>query len=709
MDDWTDIRGKALDALAEDPLELGETEDTGYPEESDLSHWRWHIDADEVAWLLLDKAGSSVNTLSEPVLRELKAVLPEIMEYNPAGLVLRSAKPSGFMMGADIDEFDDIVSVDQIALRIDEALQVLDDIENLPVPTVALLHGFCLGGGLELALACTYRIARPDARIGFPEVLLGLHPGLGGTWRSLRHMAPTQAIPLMLTGRNLTGEKARKAGLVDDVAEERHMRAAAARALGGKLKRRKQGWTESLQSWGPARNFIAGRMTRETEKKVRQEHYPAPFALIDLWREHAGAPEQMRHAETHSFSKLIVGETAQNLIRVFHLRENLKAPAKETPHGIEHVHVIGAGTMGGDIAAWCAAHGFRVTLEDRTVRLIGPAIGRATATFERRLKAAHLVRDAHDRLQPDPAGAGLSRADLVIEAVPEELDIKRAVYERAEAHMKSGAMLATNTSSIQLERLSALLKMPERFVGLHFFNPVARMPLLEVVTHGVLRSHERARATAFAAAIDKLPLLVKSAPGFLVNRTLTPYLMEALVCLDEGMNAETIDEAALAFGMPMGPIELADQVGLDVCLHVASVLAQENEDSFPEIPAWFRKKVDDGELGRKSGKGLYRYRDGKPVKSARKTGKPDADLTDRLILPMVNATVACLRETIVEDPEMADAGIVFGTGFAPFRGGPLNYARQRGVDNVMMTLRKLRGIHGPRFLPDKGWPLISTF
>lgn len=427
--------------------------------------------------------------------------------------MIRSAKPSGFMVGAEIRDFVEITEQAEVAARITEGLKILDRIERFPSPTVALLHGFCLGGGLELALACSRRIARDDARIGFPEILLGLHPGLGGTWRSLRHTDPVSALQLMLTGRTLRADAARKTGLVDAVVPERHMRAAVLRAIGGKMPRRKLGWKAKLMASPVARPLISAFMERETAKKVRREHYPAPFALIDLWKTYGADPLAMRMAETPSFAKLLAGDTAQELVRVFFLREQLKALAKDSTHDIRHVHVIGAGAMGGDIAAWCAFQGFTVTLQDREMRFVAPAIKRAAKLFARKFRNEARTRAALDRLIPDVAGAGVAHADLIIEAVPEDIEIKRSVYETVEQTMKDDALLATNTSSILIERLSATLARPERFFGLHFFNPVAMMPLVEIVTHGVLDPQVRARALAFTAAIDKLPLPARSAPA----------------------------------------------------------------------------------------------------------------------------------------------------------------------------------------------------
>jgi 3-hydroxyacyl-CoA dehydrogenase/enoyl-CoA hydratase/3-hydroxybutyryl-CoA epimerase len=696
-------RASALEALTVEPLTIapahGEQPDTG-----EFKHWRWHLAAERVAWVLLDKQDESTNTLSEAVLREFNDLLGRLEMVAPKALVIRSAKANGFIAGAEISEFTEMLDPAAVEQRISEGLQVLDRLEAFRAPTIALIHGFCLGGGLELALACKHRIARDDSKLGFPEVLLGLHPGLAGTWRSLRTAEPQAAMTAMLTGRALNARRAKRAGFVDAVVPERHMAEAVNFAINGKLKSAKAASSlrARLLRSGLGRKFAASQMEKQAAAAARPAHYPAPYAMIDLWREHGGNLQALRAAETPSFAALMTGDTSRELVRAFFLRENLKEHGKHADHGISHVHVIGAGIMGGDIAAWAALNGYQVTLQDRETKYIAPAIGRAAKLFKRKLKRPGDARAALDRLIPDLAGDGVSRADLVIEAVPENIDIKRAVYEAAEARMKKTAILATNTSSILLETLAEGLQAPERFVGIHFFNPVAKMMLVEIVTHGRLKKAVRDRAAAFINAIDKLPLPVKSAPGFLVNRALTPYLMEAFICHDEGISLEDIDTAAEAFGMPMGPIELADRVGLDVGLHVAGVLREELGEAMPEIPAWFARKVEVGDLGAKSGRGMYTWRDGKPQKKKTET-PPPSELQDRLVLPLLNACVSCLRQGVVASEDEIDGGMIFGTGFAPFRGGPMRYARTRGFTDIIATLDQLATKHGPRFTPDDGW------
>ncbi|WP_298254036.1 3-hydroxyacyl-CoA dehydrogenase NAD-binding domain-containing protein [Bradyrhizobium sp.] len=688
-----------LDVLAGRVLEFGPKPAAS----SAYRHFKLTRDADGVAWLLFDRDGASANTLSAEVLTEFDTVLAALESERPTGLVIRSAKTSGFIAGADVNEFRGASDPAVVEVQIARAHAVIDWLEAVKFPTVAVIHGFCLGGGLEVALACQSRIAISDARFGFPEVMLGLHPGLGGTARFTELVNPTQAMTLMLTGRTIDARRAKSLGLVDAVTEERHVRNAVKDAVFGRLKRAKPGFLNTVLNAGPVRGFLASRMRSEAAKAASPEHYPAPYGLIDLWEKHGGNKAAMLAAEKSSFAHLMVTPTAQNLIRVFFLRDQMKKHAG-SENKIKHVHVIGAGAMGGDIAAWCANRGFRATLADMKPEPIAGAIKRAADLFGKIIRKRAEVRDALDRLIPDLDGEGVRNADLIIEAVPEKLELKQKVYAGLEPRMKAGAILATNTSSIPLQDLRTTLAKPERLLGLHFFNPVSRLQLVEVVSHDGTDPQLLKEALAFVGAIDRLPLPVKSSPGFVVNRALTPYMLEAMVMLDADVDKTVIDAAAEKFGMPMGPIELADQVGLDICLAVGDMLRSKFGDLLPPTPAWLRDKVAKGELGRKTGKGFYVWKDGKAGKTRPESAAgPDAEMIDRLILPMSNVCVACLREGIVDNADMVDGAMIFGTGYAPFRGGPLNYARTRGVENVATALRKLAAKFGGRFTPDAGW------
>ena len=666
--------------------------------------WSLEIDPQRVAWLCFDQPGASANALSRTAMEQLAARLDEVATAAPRGLVITSGK-SGFIAGADVREFGQVASPEEAVPFIRAAHAILARLEALPFPTVAAINGYCLGGGLELAMACRHRVCvdDPKAVLGLPEVMLGIHPGFGGTVRAVRLVGVTAAMDMMLTGRNLRPDKARQLGLVDRVVPAAELRSAAASMATHPGPARRAPLGQRLLSLAPLRGLVAPKIEQQVARRAKREHYPAPYAIVDLWRRHGANSRAGYEAEAQSVARLVCTPTSRNLVRVFFLQERMKAlGGRDVPKG-GHVHVVGAGVMGGDIAAWSAQRGFTVTLQDRSTELVVPALERARAFFEKRARVPGKAAEAMARLTADVAGQGVEKADLVIEAIFEDAAAKRDLYARLEPRMKPGAILASNTSSIMLEDLAGSLADPGRLVGLHFFNPVAQMPLVEVIESAQTRPEARTAALAFTRAIDKLPLPCRSAPGFLVNRILMPYLTEAMLAAQEGVAFATIDRVATDFGMPMGPIELADTVGLDVCLHVGRILASAFGRPAPEAVAAL---VQSGKLGRKSGGGLYEWRDGKAVKPAA-TGSAPEELEDRLVLPMVNEAIAILREGVVADADLVDAGVIFGSGFAPFRGGPLQYAKSRGPAVVLERLRELEARHGARFRPDPGWDAFA--
>jgi 3-hydroxyacyl-CoA dehydrogenase / enoyl-CoA hydratase / 3-hydroxybutyryl-CoA epimerase len=670
---------------------------------TEYRHWRLEQDDDGILWLTLDRADSKVNALSRAVLEELEDLLHSRIPTEARGLVLRSGKTSGFVFGADVQEFTTLKNSDQALALIQRAQATFQRLEDLPFPTLALIHGFCLGGGLELALACRYRIASEDAKLGLPEVKLGIHPGFGGTVRITQKLGAPAAMDLMLTGRTVSAKSARRLGLVDKVVPERHLLNAARMNLLKPPKVKLPPLWARLASVMPLRPLMANILRSQASRHARPEHYPAPFALIDVWKRAGGSMERQYREEARSAAELITGRTARNLIRIFLLQERLKGLAKQTRFQPRFVHVVGGGAMGGDIAAWCALQGLLVTVQDVDHGRLAKVLQRARELFRKVLKEPRLVQAALDRLVPDMSGDGAARADVIIEAIFENLEAKQELFRAMEPRMKPGALLATNTSSIPLEELAGVLAKPERLVGLHFFNPVSKMQLVEVVRGQHTEQTAVDQALAFVGAIRRLPLPVKSSPGFLVNRILMPYLLEAFLMEAEGMAPELIDRAALDFGMPMGPILLADTVGLDVCLSVAKIFCAHLGG---EVPKRLEELVTQGHFGKKSGQGFYDHRSGAshhppPAGATERLG-------ERLVLPLLNASVACLREKVVEDADLLDAGVVFGTGFAPFRGGPMRHAAEQGAEKLLQELHDFEGTLGTRFAPDPGWSEIAA-
>jgi len=647
-----------------------------------FKHWKLSTDIDNVLWLSLDREGESANSLSLEVLSELSTVVDDLETNAPAGLVLQSGKPGSFIVGADVREFDDYEDAGLASDGINQVHRLFNRIEALPFPKIVAIDGICLGGGLELALAFDYRIATnvEHTRLGFPEIKLGIYPGFGGSARSVQQAGAYNAMQLMLSTRNLRPGAARAMGLVDElVGPHGSLRWAARRAVKKGRKSRKPGQLKRLQNFAPVRTQMARMMRKQVAARANPEHYPAPFELIDAWERYGDDPQRMMAEECDRVGKLITGPTSKSLRRVFFLMERLKAIGKQTDTSFRRVHVIGAGVMGGDIAAWCVVQGMEVTLQDRELKYIEPAMKRAKSLFRKKLRDPNKVNGALSRLQPDVEGKGVSKADVIIEAIFEDVDAKRKLFADIEPRMKPDAVLATNTSAIPLDEISSVLKKPERLIGIHFFNPVAKMPLVEIVYDKKSDAAQVARGAAFCGAINRFPLPVKSSPGFLVNRVLSGYMAKAMsMHLERNIPIEILDKAATSFGMPMGPVELADTVGLDVCMKVVTLLGGE---SSKREAALLQEKVYAGELGKKSGKGFYVWEKGKPKRADNDSSQYALEeITESLMQPYFEACKAVLAEGIVEDADVLDAGMIFGTGFAPFRGGPLYYLKQKGAE-----------------------------
>ena len=643
----------------------------------ELRDWKLRVDREGIAWATFDREGETANSLGRRALEELGALVQHVEDQakngTVRGLVLISGKDKGFIVGADIREFDGLDTEDKIAGAIRPVLTLLDRIEAMPVPVVCAIHGACVGGGLELALACHWRIATRDdsTRLGFPEVKLGIFPGFNGTARAIRQAGPIAAMQSMLTGSMARATAARTMGYVDELVPSRlELTWAARKAVLRKRRSNPAGLLSRALTLWPVRTVLANRMRAATRAKVREEHYPAPFRLIDLFETTGGDTAALKRRETDAFAPLMLSDTARNLRRVFRLSELLKA---EAPKALAwrplRVHVIGAGTMGADIAGWCVASGLEVTLQDLSAEMIAKGIAAQKKLLSRKFRTKPERDAAAQRLIADPDGHGIARADVVIEAIVEKLEVKQKLFLAIESRLKPGAVLATNTSSLMIEEIARPLADQGRLVGIHFFNPVAQMPLVEVIRGTQSREDEVRKACALVARLDKFPLVVRSVPGFLVNRVLAPYMFAAMQRIERGEDKERIDEAARMFGMPMGPIELADTVGLDVCAHVGRTLLGTGDGTR------LAEMVAAGKLGKKSGEGFYIWTKGQPQKSDKPFDKAQMETLGReLIAPLLDEARRARDDGIVASPDHVDAGIIFGTGFAPFRGGPLHFA-----------------------------------
>ncbi|HLQ01147.1 MAG TPA: 3-hydroxyacyl-CoA dehydrogenase NAD-binding domain-containing protein, partial [Burkholderiales bacterium] len=439
----------------------------------DYRHWKLETDRDNIAWLTFDKQGASANILSADVMAELDRMLDELRTRNPRALVIRSGKDSGFIAGADVEEFTRIKDADDAMRMVKRGWDLYNKLEALPFATLALVNGFCMGGGVELALACRYRVAvdQPGTRFALPEVMLGILPAWGGVKRLPRLVGPTAALDMLLTGRAVDARRAKRMGLVDAAVPPRIQENAARMMVLESPRPRKPPLAQRLMN-ALMRSVVARMARRQVASRASPDHYPAPYAILELWQKYDGDPFAPRPEDPASIVGLMEGDTARNLIRIFFLQERMKSLGKDSDFKAKHLHVVGAGVMGGDIAAWCAMRGLTVTLQDQSPERLAPAMKRAAELFKRRLRDKSRVRDAFDRLIPDVAGDGARQADVIIEAIFENLSAKRDLFAKLEAAAKPDAILASNTSSLKLADIGANFRNPSRLVGIHFFNPV---------------------------------------------------------------------------------------------------------------------------------------------------------------------------------------------------------------------------------------------
>lgn len=673
------------------------------------SYKNWFLQEDDhhILWVSLDVPHTTVNTLNFSVLQELTDIVETIKTNTQyRGVVFISNKSSGFIAGADVKEIAAVEDANAAISHMRQVQTLFSQIEALSIPVVAAIHGFCLGGGTELVLACHYRILSNESHttIALPEVKLGIHPGFGGSVRAVRLLGAIAGMNFILEGRSIDAQQAKRLGLVDEVVPLRELRRAAVYYIEHKPKVKKMSWVHKIMEISFVRHLLGSLFKKKLAAKVKIDQYPAPYAMIDNWVNVGSVEEKAFAVEAESVGRLLSTTTCRNLLHVFSLQEKLKATGKEVDFKVQHIHIIGAGVMGGDIAAWCAVQGIKVTLQDPSVKALGSAVARTYELAKRMLKQNHLIQATMDRLCPDSAGDGIAYADLILEAAVENLNLKHEIFKKIEAHARMDAVLATNTSSLGLADIGSVLAQPQRLVGIHFFNPVARMPLVEVVRGKHTDKMIAAYAASFVNQIKKLPLLVEDAPGFLVNQIVGGYFAEAFKALNAGESIQVIDAAGRRLGMPMGPLELADQVGLDVCLAVSEHLIG-TEASLAQTV--LRAKIDKGELGRKTQKGFYDYVKGKPVRSKEKEDLQKVIVLERqLFLGLLSRALLCLDEAIVNSIDLVDAGTIFGMGFPPFQGGLLHYAKTMDKQSLVKELAMYRNVPIQEIESSSAWKLL---
>jgi 3-hydroxyacyl-CoA dehydrogenase/enoyl-CoA hydratase/3-hydroxybutyryl-CoA epimerase len=667
-----------------------------------------------IAFLTFDRPGSAANIFDQATFEQLNALLDQVEnDSSVRGLVIVSAKPKIFIAGADLTGFSKDPSGENLAKIIDQGQRTFDRIANLKFPTVAAIHGVALGGGLEIALACDYRIASLDSatKVGLPETSLGIIPAWGGCTRLPRLVGLPTALEVILSARQYPTRQAQKLGLIDDSTYRERLEGLATKMIvDGRGRKRETKTHFSNISLLPA--IIADRVKKKTIEKTRG-HYPAPLKALEVVVNGLKSTTAVSFEnEKNAFIELTKGEVAQNLIRIFFLQErskkltigDLKPEVKP-----KRVLVVGAGLMGSGIAQWLSARGLNVVLKD-----VGPdPLAKGLQSIERVYRDAVKrkilsevdARAGFDRILPIYEDVPLTNVDLAIEAAVEKLDLKKQIFSELEPKIPNTLLIASNTSGLSIDTISEGLTHPEKVVGVHFFNPVHRMQLVEVVRGSRTSETVLAMAIQFVKSIGKLPVLVKDSPGFLVNRILLPYLVEAIGIFSEGHSVEAIDRAILDFGMPMGPLRLNDEVGLDVSLHVGSDLAA-RVSHLPPLNNVLPRMIQKGWLGKKSGTGFYIYRDQSETPNpGLKELQPSIEptnanqLTDRLIFIMVNEAARVLEEKVVTDPADVDFGMIMGTGWPPFRGGPLKYADTVGISTVVSRLNHLAGKFGEHFKP----------
>jgi 3-hydroxyacyl-CoA dehydrogenase/enoyl-CoA hydratase/3-hydroxybutyryl-CoA epimerase len=685
-----------------------------------------HIIRDDgICVLTFDRPGSSANIFDRATLDELRHELdfitgtPEIK-----GVIFISAKRSIFIAGLDLKTIGENPPPVGVREMIEFGQAVFNRIAALPVPTVAAIHGVAVGGGYEIALACDYRIASPDraTKIGLPETKLGLLPAWGGSTRLPRLIGVPKALGVILAGKTLAAKPALKLGMVDELVAAEHLIAAAVKKIRAGKPQRPNHWVVNSSL---AASIIAARLRPQLLKKTRG-HYPAVLRALDVVTKgiSRSIPDSLA-LERDGILELVQTEACHNLLRIFFLQERAKklkvgqasslSPVKKEETGkmpVSHCAVIGAGVMGAGIAQWISARKLPVILRDINTEQVAKGMSSIAKIYrdgtKRHVFTPREARDGLDRIFPAPVEVPLRHVDLIIEAAVENLELKKKIFQRLDDLAGDETILATNTSALPVSGLAAGTRRPERVVGLHFFNPVHKMQLVEIVAARQTSPEILQRVVSFAQQIGKLPVVVKDSPGFLVNRILMPYLVEAGNLFEHGAGLASLDEAMLDFGMPMGPMRLIDEVGVDVSLHVAQTLAASFGDRM-KVPAVLGKMIEAKFFGRKNGRGFYLHSKSKEsqpnpqvasfVQSRSAGNLSREELQERMVFLMVNEAARCLEEQVVTEPADVDFAMIMGTGFAPFRGGPLRYADALGAEKIAGAMEFLGDAGAPQFGP----------
>ncbi len=695
---------------------------------------------DTLAIINFDLSGERINKWDENSLNELDRVLSQL-EANKGSLsavLFRSSKNKSYIVGADIKVIQGLKSVEHAVMASELGQKVFSRFEDFPLPTIAAIEGPCMGGGTEFSLSCDYRVASDSEKtqIALPEVKLGIIPGWGGNYRMTRLVELPTALDLILSGKALNASKAKRAGLVDEVFPEGLFVQKSLEFAKSVKKKRAYGQIQSssfankvLTSNFLGRNLIF-KKTKETILINSRGHYPAPLKALELIQSMWGRKRNdWMKKEQEFFAQLAVSDISKNLVSIFFMNEAVKKDtgsdlsfeeASKLPQ-INQLAVLGAGVMGGGIAAQSASKGLWVFLKDMNFQAVGNGIEQARKIYKKLVdRKKWTITDMNDKIRHirgQTDYSGFKGLDLVIEAVVEDLEVKKKVFADLEKVTSADCILATNTSSLKLADISTALEKPERFLGLHFFNPVDKMPLVEVVVTDKTPRETTARAVAYVKNIGKTPLVTKDGPGFLVNRLLVPFLLEAACVFEEGADPEKIDSEIKKFGMPMGPYELLDEIGIDVVSKICPVFEKALGERFKAPQLYYKMAADvkDGKkrLGKKSGLGFYVWKDGKRQGidreslqaltgvdlSGQKFLQSGDTLSNRMIFPMINEAAAVLAEGIVPSADKVDLGMIFGLGFPPFRGGLCRYADSIGLDKIVKELERFTAVYGQRFKP----------